>query len=535
MNRIVEADLSLERRAARDVLRDRAVPARFQQIDPGVWGFTRCQLDLLDALETTLAVLQETAKRVDLMQREAGEPLPPFPALHALFVAARVFSAIAPPPDPPVQVQGAFSAGHLRPLVEAPVERLHEVALDDCLQYLDFYRGHAEPVKRVDCDARLLATLHAWFGLLAAGARELGSDVRFERAVKATLLEVLDWRFDGFTVAPLAAQQDEGALLEVWPEDVVGNLDFLKAGMRLARDVAGFDLATRANPKRVNPVLFAMGAPGCGKTVTCHAIGNYFLRYCRERGIPARFVVITRTDWASSYQNASALQLVEIFKNRVAGFDGVVGVYWPDIDTAFAARSDGGLRSEEKNILGASFGIFDGTVIPKNGQWFMLTDANTLDMDAATISRITQDPFHLRGPVTADDFVMLLRDKKLGRHLDNLPLSEAQWFDLGRACLEGGLSGRAVENITRRVITEIEDFEYPDDYFKATIEERKVMIRQLSRPVDAARLGEIIEHYRRFEREAEERARRERFDARVNEIVFNMSAQAAALRVTDGG
>lgn len=534
MNRIVEADLSLERQSARAALRNRQVPTRFQQIDAGLWGFTRCQLDLLDALETTLAVLQETAKRVQQMQRDTGDPLPTFAALHALFVASRVFCAIAPPPDPPVQVQGAFSVGHLRPLVEAPLDRLHEAALDDCLQYLDFYRGHAEPVKRVDCDARLLATLHAWFGLLGAGAREQAADVRFERAVKATQLEVLDWRFDGLTMAPLAAQQDDSALLEVWPDDVVGNADFLKAGMRLARDVAGFDLATRTNPKRVNPVLFAMGDPGCGKTVTCHAIGNYFLRYCRERGIPARFVVITRTDWASSYQNASALQLVDIFKNRVAGFDGVVGVYWPDIDTAFAARSDGGLRSEEKNILGASFGIFDGTVIPKNGQWFMLTDANTLDMDAATISRITQDPFHLRGPVSADDFVVLMRDKKLGRHLDNLPLRDDEWLDLGRACIEGGLSGRAVENITRRVITEIEDFEYPDDYFKASLEERKAMIRQLSRPVNAARLGEIIDHYRRFGREAEERARRERFDARVREIAFNMSAQDAAMRATHG-
>lgn len=534
MSRIVEADLSLERRAARDALRLRAVPARFQQIDAGLWGFTRCQLDLLDALETTLAVMQETAKRMAQVRPNGSEPLPTFPALHALFVASRVFGAIAPAPDPPVQVQGAFSAGHLQSLVEAPIDRLYEVALDDCLRYLEFYRAHAEPAKRVDCDARLLATLHAWFGLLGAGARELATDVRFERAVKAAHLEVLDWRFDGFAVAPLGAPHDDSGLLDVWPDDVVGNGDFLKAGMRLARDVAGFDLATRTNPKRVNPVLFAMGDPGCGKTVTCHAIGNYFLRYCHERGIPARFVVITRTDWASSYQNASALQLVDIFKTRVAGFDGVVGVYWPDIDTAFAARSDGGLRSEEKNILGASFGIFDGTVIPKNGQWFMLTDANTLDMDAATISRITQDPFHLRGPVTADDFVVLMRDKKLGRHLDNLPLSGDQWLDLGRACLDGGLSGRAVENITRRVITEIEDFEYPDDYFKASLDERKAMIRHLSRPVGAARLCEIIDHYRRFGREAEDRARRERFDARVHEIAFNMSAQEAALRATHG-
>ena len=45
-------------------------------------------------------------------------------------------------------------------------------------------------------------------------------------------------------------------------------------------------------------MLFGLGPPGCGKTVTAHALGNYFLRYCRERQVPARFVVVRRSDWA---------------------------------------------------------------------------------------------------------------------------------------------------------------------------------------------------------------------------------------------
>ena len=44
---------------------------------------------------------------------------------------------------------------------------------------------------------------------------------------------------------------------------------------------------------------------------------------CRERDIPAKFQVIRRTDWASSYQNASAMNLVRIFREEVYGFEGV--------------------------------------------------------------------------------------------------------------------------------------------------------------------------------------------------------------------
>src|SRR5581483_3855737 len=144
-------------------------------------------------------------------------------------------------------------------------------------------------------------------------------------------------------------------------------------------------------------------------------------------------------------------------------------VYWPDIDTAFAARDDSGLHSEEKNILGACFGIFDGTIIPKNGQWFMMTDANTLNMDKATISRITQDPFQLKGPILPADFVRLTRDIKLRGLAPYLDLTEDQWTAFGTRCIELKLSGRAIENVSRKIISEIEDFEYPEEYFKADL------------------------------------------------------------------
>ena len=54
-------------------------------------------------------------------------------------------------------------------------------------------------------------------------------------------------------------------------------------------------------------------------------------------------------------------------------------------------------------------------------------------------------------------------------------------------------------------------------------------LRALARPTTAARVLEHIEHYVRFDREAGERAARERFDRRVEEIRLQLSASAAAL------
>src|SRR5690606_33564239 len=285
-------------------------------------------------------------------------------------------------------------------------------------------------------------------------------------------------------------------------EDIVGNQEYVEAGLKLARDVAAFDLEAGTSPKRINPVLFGLGRPGCGKTITAHAIGNYFLEYCRERDIPARFKVIRRTDWASAYQNASANQLVKIFKEEIYGFDGVVGVYWPDIDTAFASRSSGDLRMEEKNNLGAVFGIFDGTLIPKDGKWFMICDANLMQMDEATRSRIAQNPFTVEGPTSPEDYVKLARDILLRDVRSFINPDDDRWLEVGQACVNNKLSGRNVEAIANNIRSHIQDFEYPDEYFHASLERRREIIDQLSKRVSVDEIIDRINKYAEFQIEA---------------------------------
>jgi len=325
------------------------------------------------------------------------------------------------------------------------------------------------------------------------------------------------------------ATEAPSGLLPIVADDIVGNEDFLEAGLRLARDVAGFDFDSASNPKKLNPVLFGLGAPGCGKTITAHAVGNYFLDYCRQREIPARFLVVRRSDWASSYQNASASNLIRIFREEVHGFDGVCGVYWPDIDTALASRADRGLRSEEKQNLAAVFGVFDGTLLPNDGKWFMICDANTVHMDEAAISRIAQNPITVTGPQTSADYARMMRDIMLRDVSEFVDANDGEWEQIGSAALGHSLSGRSAGAICGNVRSHIQDFEYPDEYFTASSEERQEMIRSLSRKVDAAFVLNAIEKYARFSLETQQRDEAKQFETEVKTVVRQLNAGRVAL------
>uniref|UniRef100_UPI0032174D56 DUF5994 family protein n=1 Tax=Mycolicibacterium poriferae TaxID=39694 RepID=UPI0032174D56 len=64
--------------------------------------------------------------------------------------------------------------------------------------------------------------------------------------------------YEGLRIRPLGKEASSG-LLPVSPADIVGNEEYLEAGLRLARDVAGYDFELGRNPKRINPGLFGLG------------------------------------------------------------------------------------------------------------------------------------------------------------------------------------------------------------------------------------------------------------------------------------
>jgi hypothetical protein len=531
-------DLEAQRPCARQVIVDAGLPRCLGDSAPGPYGLTRGALDLLEALESALSAgLAAAAALCAQVARDrahgfaSGEPT----ADERRFAAA--FGALVACEEA-LAATGTLSEAALpdRPFpaadVRAPLEDASFAPL--CLDlrgYLDHYRLHADPSRRLGDTAKLAACVRSHLKRLGLAAR-----AECERPEHAALREALGaatLRMPSVTWAGLerraADDEEEPDLLDVRPADIVGNAEVLEAGMKLARAVAAFDLAANRNPRIVdNPVLFVLGSPGCGKTATAHAVGRAFLDLCKESGLPARFRVIRRTDWASHYQNKSASDLLRIFREEVFGYHGVCGVYWPDIDTAFAARTDPDIRAEEKSNLATLFGILDGTVGPRNGKWFLLCDANYLQMDEAMTSRLTQDPKVAKGPETDADYVRLLRDVKLKSWLDLLP-PLGEWPAIGARLKLAGLSGRAVAAVAGRVSAELQDVEEPPGFFKMSFEQKQRALKERARPIGAARILEHVERYRRFDQEAAERAHRDRFQRRVEEIRLSLSAQAAAL------
>jgi hypothetical protein len=537
-------DVEAQRPAARAALRAAGLDECLRAAAPGPYGLTRTALDLLEGLETATAAGLGAEKTLDArIARDraagfaSGEPTERerlFAAALGVLVAAEEALGATDPGSDAALPDRPFEPNDVAAILSAENGRWAEDLARDVRGYVEHYSTHPDAARRLGDEARLAACVRSHWRKMALAAR-----AALDAAEHAPLREALTaatLRLPGVDYAGLdrraASDGEPPELLDVDLDDVVGNHDVVQAAVKLARSIASFDIATRRNPRAVdNPVLFILGSPGCGKTVTAHAVGRYFLRVCAEAGVPARFRVIRRTDWASHYQNKSASDLLRIFREEVFGFHGVCGAYWPDIDTAFAARGDPDIRSEEKANLATLFGILDGTVGPRNGQWFLICDANYMQMDEALASRLTQDPKIARGPETGADYVRLLRDVKLKGWRDLLPDDEA-WTAIGARLEDARLSGRAVAAIAGRLIAEIQDVAEPPGFLAMSFDEKRAALRAAARPASAERIAEEIERYVRFEREAEGRAHRERFDRRVDEIRLQLSASAAALGTT---
>lgn len=533
-----------DRPGTRKLLTESKLPAAVHRVVKAPFGHTVLTLKTLDALVDAFDLAHQAGQAIQAalledIARTGSLAIPEPTRDQRLFIGAFTttvlldgikgrLAELAPGP----KVESDLEADGLEDLLEVePFELLARLAKMACnyIQVQAKQKPEASDPKLEVREAWVVTTLMAFGGQLAGAVERLthlGRLRPFGIALARRKVTVGELRYEGFRSR--MAGEPVTDLKPVRVEDIVGNTDYIEAGLKLARDVAAFDLEAGTSPKRVNPVLFGLGRPGCGKTITAHAIGNYFLDYCRERDIPARFKVIRRTDWASAYQNASANQLVRIFKEEVYGFDGVVGVYWPDIDTAFASRSSGDLRMEEKSNLGAVFGIFDGTLIPKDGKWFMICDANFMQMDEATRSRIAQNPFTVAGPTTPEDYVKLMRDILLRDVKRFVHPEDERWVEAGQACVDKGLSGRNVESITNNIRAHIQDFEYPDEYFKAGLERRRELIDQYSKRVSVDEVIARIHRFAEFQVEAEEKAARDRFEREVDEMVRQLNAGRAA-------
>jgi hypothetical protein len=175
------------------------------------------------------------------------------------------------------------------------------------------------------------------------------------------------------------------------------------------------------------------------------------------------------------------------------------------------------------------FGVFDGTLLPKDGKWFLICDANTMRMDEAAVSRIAQNPFTVEGPTSVDHFVTLMRDIMLRDVRGFVPAEDEVWQRIGAEAVDKALTGRAIDNICSNIRARIQDFEYPDHYFRAPGEERRKMIAELSNGVDERFIVKAMQDWVAFKDEAQRREEQERFDAEVETVVRQLNAGRAAV------
>ena len=536
-----------DRTAAIEAVESSGLPTLFEKAAPGYFNVESRAILLLehlvDAADVGMAaaealeglILSELQEAGSFATAELNAKQRTFVSVFQIAITADVLSRRANEISRLPEVEGTLETDGLEQMLEGSGG---PAAL--CRKVMRLMRAYvALQVDRVRGAAvvdDLCAATCAFVELLSRSAKQWANRGALRpllESLKGRSVVVAGHRYDGLD--PEACRDLGTGLLRVTTEQIVGNDEYLSAGLRLARDVAGYDFERRKNPKQFNPILFGLGRPGSGKTVTAHAIGNAFVQYCNDRGVPSRFVVVRRTDWASSYQNASALNLVRIFEEEVYQFEGVCGVYWPDIDTAFASRANDNLRMEEKQNLGAAFGVFDGTLLPRDGKWFMICDANTLHMDKAAVSRITQNPFAVAGPTTVADYVKLMRGVLLADLGAFLPSETSVWRELATRAQELGLSGRDVDSICRNVRAEIQDFEFPMRYFKGPAAKRDAIVAELSRPVSFEKMMKLVDSWVGFQKQSEERAHQDRFEADVREMVRRLNAGREAAERTLGG
>ena len=504
------------------------------EIAPGDFGLSTDTLFLLDTLKTafihSFVAAEKMAYTISPLSADGTvasmtEEQRRFSGLFALEVFTTTMSEALSERMAVPNVDGMFELDGLMSLA-SQTDEMFPLRVSRLL--VAYIRNEMTETQTQVDSQRLVATLYAFALLLS---RTIGSVVqtgrykRYLEQVAHTSLNIGGRKWRGF----IAAQPSEAppALRPVGPDDIIGNDAYLQAAMRLARDVAGYDFKQQANPLNINPIIFALGPPGCGKTLVAHAVGNYFTRYCEERNIPSRFVIIRKTDWASSYQNASAANLVTLFKSLYQ-FNGVVGIYWADIDTALASRDQKSLRSEEKANLSSAFNIFDGTLIPFDGKWFMMCDANNLDMDEALRTRIAQNPYNANGPETPKQYVQLFRDIQLKKFAPHIDCTEAQWMQIGERTCENRVSGRAMEGLSKKIISLIQDFEYPEAYYSADWDEKQQIISSRSKTVSGGKILKLVDDYIQFEKAEESRLAKQRFDRAVEDAVFTLNVQKEA-------
>jgi hypothetical protein len=278
----------------------------------------------------------------------------------------------------------------------------------------------------------------------------------------------------------------------VTKDDVIGGRDYGDALWRNMLMLSAYDPDRKKNPYDPPMSMFTFGPPGCGKTFTAHAYIQSFAELCRQKRIPLLALTHSVTDYASHYQNKTAIQLNELAM-KIRDFQGVAIMYVADADTLFMSRTKPDLTTEQLQTMSVYMKMFDGTLIPKNGKFLAIMDANyTTSIDEATKSRIFDEIFECRRWDNRDAYSDLAKRTITSGTGDRL-LADDEWQTVGQYLLDGPLSVREITHVLRRVRR---GFDVPEEMVGASFEDHAAYRNQrLKELVSVDKLKTLCDDY----------------------------------------
>ena len=252
-------------------------------------------------------------------------------------------------------------------------------------------------------------------------------------------------------------------------EDVIGGQELGDIIWDNLIKLSAYSHEMKRNPYNPAKVIFTYGAPGCGKTFTAHALIRSFGELCRTKGIPFWALTHSTTDYASHYQNKTANELSALAE-RIKDFPGAVAMYVADADNLFHSRKDPNITVEQQQTLGVYFKMFDGQLIPKNGKFMAIMDANYIEgIDDATKSRLFDEIVEMKRFSTPEQFAELSR-RTLTKGLETHLLKDVEWLEIGKFLLNSPLSNREIDHVIGRLRR---DFKVPEDMVGKLFEEHE--------------------------------------------------------------
>lgn len=237
-------------------------------------------------------------------------------------------------------------------------------------------------------------------------------------------------------------------IMNVRKSDIIGNAEFVNVLWNNGMALLGYNQKEKDNKFKPASTIFTYGDPGCGKTYTAHGVLQSLADVAQRVGLPLKIMSLNVSDFASTYQNATALRLEELAE-EINRFNGPVIMYVGDADTIFQSRNAGNITQEQNQTTGVFLKMFDGQLIEKNGKFTTIMDANFIDgIDPATRSRLFDEIQELKRFDQPSHYVEYIKRKLVG--LDNFWVKDKDLMPLGKYILDNNVfSNRTIDHVLK--------------------------------------------------------------------------------------